>query len=819
MLVRVRTRDGNHRFPVEGTDDISLLIERLLQASPDADPSTLTFSNQPRGGENKADDLKGNSLNDLGIAHGHLLYADFQLKAPAKSESHGDAIYAQNGGGDGATSSAAAQTSIALPSNGATSTVVKAGSSSASKAERKPWQDAKQDEVDIYWQAKDGKIPRPKDTKFCRHGDKAMCDYCMPLEPYDAAYHTEHQIKHLSFNAHLRKKDIATNKPSQSYIPPLEPEDYRVKVPCPSGTHPSWPSGICTKCQPSAITLQRQPYRMVDHVEFSHPQLIENLLAFWRSSGVQRFGFLLGRYQPYEKVPMGVKAVVEAISEPPQEGEVDGLTLGVPWEDQARVEKLAKDCGLSIVGMIYSDLLPADPTLTDPSKAGMVACKRHKDSFFLSGCEVLFSAALQSSNLSPSRYSNTGYFNSKFVTCVLSGTEEGAIDVSAYQVSEQAMAMVQSEMIEASVNPNIIRVKQSKGSVYVPEVFYRYTNEYKIDVKESAKPTFPVEYLLVNVTHGFPNEPKPLFLSSKFPIENRQGLHDQDLGRACSSLAAVLGNEEMLPLAVIGEGLKGKERDEDLRRREKLVGVLSDWHLVAFLETCGILGTDDMSALCKVATVHDATSALDGLLQQTGWQTLAAIAREHAPQPSSAAGGAEVRGVEGGGGTIGGMFGGGSSSGAASGSTNRSTRPAAGASSAPSRTTPNTRGTGSAADPLIYNGDSEEEDFDFNEYADEDVGDGDQDEDQEMLYDDEEDEFEDARSAESGSAGVAAEHGAGAGSGGARRNPTSWGNATTTRQAAAPQASEPEPAGKACPHCTFVNEKSSGDCDVCGLPL
>ncbi|CEH16439.1 probable npl4-nuclear protein localization factor and er translocation component [Ceraceosorus bombacis] len=434
---------------------------------------------------------------------------------------------------------------------------------------------------------------------------------------------------------------------------------------------------------------------MVDHVEFSHPQLIENLLAFWRSSGVQRFGFLLGRYQPYEKVPMGVKAVVEAISEPPQEGEVDGLTLGVPWEDQARVEKLAKDCGLSIVGMIYSDLLPADPTFTDPSKAGMVACKRHKDSFFLSGCEVLFSAALQSSNLSPSRYSNTGYFNSKFVTCVLSGTEEGAIDVSAYQVSEQAMAMVQSEMIEASVNPNIIRVKQSKGSVYVPEVFYRYTNEYKIDVKESAKPTFPVEYLLVNVTHGFPNEPKPLFLSSKFPIENRQGLHDQDLGRACSSLAAVLGNEEMLPLAVIGEGLKGKERDEDLRRREKLVGVLSDWHLVAFLETCGILGA----------------------------------------------------------------------------------------------------------------------------YADEDVGDGDQDEDQEMVYDDDEDEFEDARSAESGSAGVGAEHGAGAGSGGARRNARSWSSATTTRQAAAPQASEPEPAGKACPHCTFVNEKSSGDCDVCGLPL
>jgi nuclear protein localization family protein 4 len=526
---------------------------------------------------------------------------------------------------------------------------------------------------------------------------------------------------------------------------------------------------------------------MVDHVEFAHPQLIENLLNFWRSTGLQRFAFLLGRYEAYDKVPMGVKAVVEAISEPPQEGDADGLTLGVPWEDAARIEKLARYCGMSIVGMIYTDLSPLDPTFTNPESAGKVLCKRHKDSFFVSGCEVMFSAVLQKSNPNPSRFSASGKYNSKFVTCVISGTEEGAIDVSAYQISEQGMAMVSADMIEASVSPNIIRVRSSEGKRYVPEVFYRYKNEYKIDVKESAKPTFPIEYLLVTATHGFPTQPTPSFLSFNFPIENRPGLHDQDLGRVLSSIASVIGTTELYPLGY-EEGVE-TTMNVDLSvimAREKLVGVLSDWHMLCFLNTMGILDEEDFKVLCKVAVSHDSTAALDQLLQRTGWQTLAAIAQEHAPQKSihnDAAIGTDSQ-MESGGSRV-------TGTGAYAGiSANQS-----GSREVDEITSNNAASRGAASgrrpeSPILYTGSDDDEDYNF--------GGDDDDEEEEGEGDD--DMFEDAASNTAPEA--------------IRFEPPQQ-DVSQALAAASPSNSSV----KACPHCTFENEASASDCEVCGLPL
>lgn len=96
----------------------------------------------------------------------------------------------------------------------------------------------------------------------------------------------------------------------------LDDISCRVKTGCKD--HPPWPRGICSKCQPSSITLNRQTYRHVDNVMFENPSLVERFLNYWRNTGHQRIGYLYGRYEIHSDVPLGIRAVVVAIYEPPQ---------------------------------------------------------------------------------------------------------------------------------------------------------------------------------------------------------------------------------------------------------------------------------------------------------------------------------------------------------------------------------------------------------------------------------------------------------------------------------------------------------------------
>ncbi|KAH9945623.1 polyubiquitin-tagged protein recognition complex Npl4 component [Amylocystis lapponica] len=567
MLVRVRSKDGNFRFELPPTADISELAAKIIDTAPEADPATLAISNRPRGNETLVSALKGRNLQALGIKHGELVFVSYKPRADAASDT---------------------------------------GTCQC----RASWESVQEDTVDVHWRSQDGMIPRERDSRFCKHGANAMCDYCMPLEPYDAAYHTEHSIKHLSYHAYLRKltPKASTVASTAASLPPLSQLSFK-------RGHPPWPAGICTACQPSAITLQSQPFRMVDHLEIASMAIVDRFLQAWRSTGLQRFGWLLGRYEPYDKVPMGVKAVVEAIHEPPQEGELDGLSLGLPWEDEPRVRALAAASSppLTIVGYIFTDL---EPTPEDRTK---IVYKRHPQSFYLSCIEALFAAQVQNGSPTASRASPSGLFASRMVTAVLTGTADGAID---------ACAMVAADMIEASVDPGIVRVKEEDRSVdsarYVPDVFFTYKNEYGLEVKKSAKPCFPVEYLLVNVSNGFPQTPSPLFHSTTFHIENRPGLEDQHIEGVLRDLSRLRAPE------VTESRLGG-----DAQLRTALVKWLSDWHLIAFLGSTQLFSADDMKVLIRTATaasLEDPT-ILDALIGTDSWQTLMTFTRETAPPP------------------------------------------------------------------------------------------------------------------------------------------------------------------------------------------
>lgn len=64
----------------------------------------------------------------------------------------------------------------------------------------------------------------------------------------------------MSFHAYLKsinKANKQLNELNSKFIPPLEEPDFRVKTNC-SGGHAPWPEGICTKCQPGAVTLALQ---------------------------------------------------------------------------------------------------------------------------------------------------------------------------------------------------------------------------------------------------------------------------------------------------------------------------------------------------------------------------------------------------------------------------------------------------------------------------------------------------------------------------------------------------------------------------------
>lgn len=347
----------------------------------------------------------------------------------------------------------------------------------------------------------------------CGHRGRERCINCLPLQPFDANYLAKQKIKHMSFHAYLRKLTQGIHRGKYA---PLENVNCSIKPGC--RNHKPWPEGICSQCQAGAITLNRQEYRHIDNIAFENSSLVNNFIEYWRTTGNQRMGLLFGQYVAHDKVPLGIKALVSAIYEPPQNNSPDHIEiLNDPQYDV--VKDLAAELGLVCVGWIFTDLVAKD------TKSGSVERIRGPDTYFLSAQECIQAAYYQNENPNPCKLSPEGSYGSKFGTVCVTGDSNGEIHMEGYQVSNQCAALNKYNcMIPTKDAPELGYIRESSPSHYVPDVFYKTIDEYKNEKTQIARP-LPIEYLLIDVPVSTPVTPTRTFnqLEDKnvFAIENR----------------------------------------------------------------------------------------------------------------------------------------------------------------------------------------------------------------------------------------------------------------------------------------------------------
>ena len=104
---------------------------------------------------------------------------------------------------------------------------------------------------------------------------------------------------------------------------------------------------------PPSINMKVQQYRHVDYVQFMNSAEISNFVNYWLNSFEERVGWLYGYYAEDPDYELGIRAVVEAIYEPPQSGTYNNCEIKHdPFETQ--VEMLSGGLGLQKIGWIYT---------------------------------------------------------------------------------------------------------------------------------------------------------------------------------------------------------------------------------------------------------------------------------------------------------------------------------------------------------------------------------------------------------------------------------------------------------------------------------
>ncbi|KRX75596.1 Eukaryotic initiation factor 4A-III [Trichinella sp. T6] len=527
MVIRVQSRDGQHRIRLKPSDTVETLLQKISDLIDLKDYPVKVYRDRAKSRELVESDV---TIEEYGIQNGDMLYLENHIQP--KSVSVQENISYIN---------------IDRPF-------------SAMKLKK----DVEEDLVDQILEKQSSVIER-KQSNMCKHGDSKKCSNCLPIHVYDDEFLKEKEVNYLSFHAYLRKNGFDDSIRSAAFIPSLEKVSCQIIPNC--RNHLPWPQGICSKCQPNPVTLNHQRYRHVDNVEIENKEIMSNFLSYWYKSHGQRMGFLFGRYEPMTDVPLGIRAVVTVIYEPPQITYTDGIDILEDPHDEI-VDSLAECLGLKRIGWIFTDFLrdPDDPTL--------LVNTRNSHTYMLSAAECLIAAKYQNKYPNACKYSLDGTFGSKFVTLVL----------SAYQVSNQGSALVAAEcLLPSRSSPNMACVRRSTPTHYVPDVYYMCHDEYNNKIRKTAG-LLPVEYLFVTIPVGLAKEMRYTLTSQEkpFPIENR------------SSIGSVQN------IRVVGEYVKQFEESEFLK-------MISNFHFLVYLLT----NTEVTFELDDLAELLDAVARQD----------------------------------------------------------------------------------------------------------------------------------------------------------------------------------------------------------------
>ncbi|XP_053671095.1 nuclear protein localization protein 4 homolog [Anopheles nili] len=533
IVLRIQSAEGTKRIETEPSATIKAVYELARAASVNDHDFALY---RERNYTKEIVSSATQEVKDIGLKHGDILYLR-PVEGPSTSKG---------------TERSASVNSLASSHSSSLSNATFSREATPSTSSKTPAStEMSEDSVDVELYKQDGRIKRNRDEKYCRHNSNGCCVHCSPLEPWDENYLKEQKIKHYSFHSFLKKQ---TSGMTRGKFVAFEDLNCKIKSGC--RDHPPWPKGICSKCQPSAITLNRQPYRHVDNVMFENTGIVERFLNYWRTTGHQRIGFLFGMYEIHPDVPLGIRARVAAIYEPPQESNRDSIRLLEDVHD-AEVDELARALGLQRVGWIFTDLL------SENLASGTVKHVRNIKTHFLTAQECILAGHLQNKYPNRCKSSSNGYFGSKFVTVCVTGDDKKQVHMEGYAVSAQCMALVRDScLIPTKDAPELGYIRESSDKQYVPDVYYKEKDVYGNEVQRLGRP-LPVEYLLVDVPASTPLVPLYTFHERKdakqyFPVENRMiDGHIQDF----STLADYLDKSRSLPF----------------------LDVVSDFHLLLYL--------------------------------------------------------------------------------------------------------------------------------------------------------------------------------------------------------------------------------------------